>query len=235
MVSRRGLVPALFGAAPLGCGLRLSFLRHGRRRLVAAGRRAASLRGLSLGDLGHGGHDLRRHPDAAGELVRGDLVRGQPETRRLGTRAAARVGLRQLPDGVGVASQATGSRRATSGHPRASTSNARNRHVCAAAASSSPSPVTTTLVPSWVTSTSARRQSASTQKTVRSCPASPWAASAAARKGFPERSARRQRPRPEHLDDYLVARHSRPLSPPLPRSDASGRIGGKVWHARVGR
>jgi hypothetical protein len=77
-----------------------------RRRLLADGRPATWLRGLSLGDLGHGGHDLRRHADAARELVRGDLVGGQPETRRLGARAAARVRLRQLPDGVGVASQA---------------------------------------------------------------------------------------------------------------------------------
>jgi transposase-like protein len=63
----------------LGRGLHLSLLRRGRRRLVADGRRAASLRGLSLGDLGHSGHDPRWHPDAAGELVRGGLVRGQPE------------------------------------------------------------------------------------------------------------------------------------------------------------
>ena len=37
------------------------------------------------------GHDLRRHADAVGELVRGDLVRGQPEAGRLRARAAARA------------------------------------------------------------------------------------------------------------------------------------------------
>ena len=83
-------------SASAGARLRLLFLRYGRRRLVADGGRATSLRGLSLGDLGYGGHDLRRHTDAARELVRGDLVRGQSEARRLGARAAAGVGLRQL-------------------------------------------------------------------------------------------------------------------------------------------
>src|SRR3954451_6138776 len=48
----------------------VSLLRSGRRRLVADGRRLASLCRLPVGDLGDGGHDLRRHADAAGELVR---------------------------------------------------------------------------------------------------------------------------------------------------------------------
>jgi hypothetical protein len=45
----------------------------------------------------------------------------------------------------------------------------RNRHVCVAAASRSPSPVTTTRAasPCWTTSTAARLQSRSTRNTVR--------------------------------------------------------------------
>jgi len=54
-------------------------LRRGRWRLVADGRRAAPLLGLSIGDVGHGGGDLRRHAHAVEELVRGGLVCRQPE------------------------------------------------------------------------------------------------------------------------------------------------------------
>ena len=60
--SQAGGLPALPGAAAVGRRVRVPALRHGRRRLVADGRRLAPLRGLSVGDLGDGGHDLRRHP-----------------------------------------------------------------------------------------------------------------------------------------------------------------------------
>ena len=51
----------------------------------------ASLRRLPVGDVGHGRHDVRGHARSAGELVRGDLVRGQPEAGCLGARASAGV------------------------------------------------------------------------------------------------------------------------------------------------
>ena len=96
MVCGRCGVPALPGAAAVGRRVHLSVLRDCRWRLVADGRRAASLRGLPVGDLGDGGHDLRRHADAVGELVRSDLVRGQPEAGRLRAGAAARARAGQL-------------------------------------------------------------------------------------------------------------------------------------------
>src|SRR3954468_9368394 len=55
--------------------LYVSLLRSSRGRLVADGRRLASLCRLPVGDLGDGGHDLRRHAAAVGELVCGRLVR----------------------------------------------------------------------------------------------------------------------------------------------------------------
>jgi ISXO2-like transposase domain len=90
----------------MGSWVRVSVLWSGGRRLVADARRAAPLLGLSLGDFGHRRHDLRRDADAAGELVRGDLVRRQPEAGRVRVGAPAGAGAGQLPDRVGVAAQA---------------------------------------------------------------------------------------------------------------------------------
>src|SRR5438067_6302169 len=106
VVSRRCGVLAVPGADPLGERVHLPVLRYGRRWLVADGRRATTLPRVPVGELGNGQNDLRRDPHAVGELVRGGLVRREPEAGclRVGTATGARA--RELSDRVGVAAQA---------------------------------------------------------------------------------------------------------------------------------
>ena len=105
----------------------------------------------------------------------------------------------------------TGSRRVTSGQPRASMSRDRNRRTWSAAACRSPSPARLMLArcSRWVTCASARDQSALHPKHGAD-PVSRWLVVERSRaEAFPESSAGDEGPRAEHLRVDRVSSHRR--------------------------
>ena len=87
-VARWFSMPALSGIE--GC--------HGPRHLVPVLR-------LSASDLSHGRHCFPGHPEAAGDVVSGDVVRDESEERCQRAGTAASVGAGQLRDSLDVAAQ----------------------------------------------------------------------------------------------------------------------------------
>ena len=86
--------------------LRLSVPPLWKRQGVATANGAVAVCGVWPADLGHRGHHLSGHAHAAQDLVSRYVVGDQPEDRHQRRHLAARPGLGQLSDGVGVAAQA---------------------------------------------------------------------------------------------------------------------------------
>lgn len=62
----------------------------------------ASMRGLPATDVPHRRDDLRGYEEAVADVVSGDLVCNQPETRWQCAWASTSAGIGQLPDSVDV-------------------------------------------------------------------------------------------------------------------------------------
>lgn len=88
MICWRGSLTTLHASATWSvcAGRRASraVLRHGRRRVVADGRRRAPLQGVPDGDVGDVGKDPGRDTDAAGQSGSQRVVRRQPAGRQRG-------------------------------------------------------------------------------------------------------------------------------------------------------
>ena len=76
-----------------------------RDQNLAARRSLTAMFGLRLSDIGHGWDGLPGHAQAPDDVVSRDVVHHQPKERRQCAGYAASVGVKELPDRLGMASQ----------------------------------------------------------------------------------------------------------------------------------